>query len=66
MLRNNQQTNTRSLSLMLWNIVKSWAADRSVGVREINAKCESILTKPTFQKSSQHRHCLIPEPEKNE
>jgi len=59
-VRYNPQTNTRSLDLLRWGLVPSWAADTSVGVRAINARCETLSTKPTFQKSYQTRRCLVP------
>ena len=51
---------TRQLRVMSWGLVPSWAKDRSSAARLINARAESVATKPTFGKAYGARRCLIP------
>jgi putative SOS response-associated peptidase YedK len=50
----------RWLRLLHWGLVPSWAKDRSVGNRMINARVETILEKPGFKKAALTRRCLVP------
>ena len=47
-------------SLMRWGLVPSWAPDRSSAARMINARAETVASKPAFRESLQKRRCLIP------
>ena len=42
-----------------WGLVPSWAKDRSVGNRLINARAETVARKPSFRKSFETRRCLV-------
>jgi len=53
-------TEDRHFSLMKWGLVPSWAQDPSIGHRMINARSESVRTKPAFKASLQRRRCLVP------
>jgi putative SOS response-associated peptidase YedK len=48
------------VTLASWGLVPSWAADPSVGSKMINARAETIATKPAFRQAFQKRRCLIP------
>jgi putative SOS response-associated peptidase YedK len=50
----------RMLRLLTWGLVPSWAKDRSVGSRMINARAESLLDKPAFRRAVLTRRCLVP------
>lgn len=50
----------RSLRLARWGLVPGWAKDPSVGSRMINARVESLATKPAFRKAVAQRRCLVP------
>jgi len=50
----------KHLSLLRWGLVPEWAADPSVGARAINARSETIATKPTFREAFRRRRCLVP------
>jgi putative SOS response-associated peptidase YedK len=50
----------RQLRLAYWGLVPSWAKDRSVGNRLINARAESLADKPAFRNGFAKRRCLIP------
>ena len=50
----------RALGTFRWGLVPSWAKDRSVGSRMINARAEGIGDKPAYRKALLARRCLIP------
>lgn len=50
----------RQLRLAYWGLVPSWAKDRSVGNKLINARAESLVDKPAFRNGFAKRRCLIP------
>jgi putative SOS response-associated peptidase YedK len=50
----------RTLSLIRWGLVPSWASDPSVGARMINARSETASLKPGFRDALKLRRCLIP------
>jgi putative SOS response-associated peptidase YedK len=50
----------RSLRLARWGLVPGWAKDPSVGSRMINARVETLATKPAFRKAVGARRCLVP------
>lgn len=43
-----------------WGLVPSWAKDLAIGNRMINARGETVDTKPSFHKAFATRRCLIP------
>jgi putative SOS response-associated peptidase YedK len=45
---------------MRWGLVPSWAQDRSIGQRMINARAETLLEKPSFKQLVARRRCLVP------
>lgn len=51
---------TRVLSLVRWGLVPSWAKDLSMGDRMINARAESVASKPAFRKAFTKRRCIVP------
>jgi putative SOS response-associated peptidase YedK len=50
----------RTLRLLTWGLVPSWAKDRSVGSRMINARADSLLEKPAYKRAAAARRCLVP------
>jgi hypothetical protein len=48
----------RGLILVRWGLVPDWANDARPG--PINARAETVTTKPTFRDSFLYRRCLIP------
>jgi putative SOS response-associated peptidase YedK len=50
----------RQLRPLVWGLVPSWAKDRSVGSRMINARAESLLDKPAYKRAATSRRCLVP------
>jgi len=50
----------RSVRVLRWGLVPSWAKDPSVGSRMINARSETAADKPAFRKALAARRCLLP------
>jgi putative SOS response-associated peptidase YedK len=55
-----QSGNGRELSMMRWGLVPAWARDAKSGAPMINARAETIATKPSFRTAFKKRRCLIP------
>jgi len=51
---------TRQLRLLTWGLVPSWSRDVKVGLRMTNARCETLLDKPSFVRAAALRRCLVP------
>jgi len=51
---------TRHLMQMRWGLIPSWAKDPAIGNRMINARAETVATKPAFRAALRKRRCLIP------
>ncbi len=50
----------RVLDRVRWGLVPSWADDVKIGDKLINARAETIRTKPAFRNAFAKRRCLIP------
>lgn len=48
------------IELFRWGLIPSWAKDPSIGNRMINARAETVQTKPSFRKSFKRYRCLVP------
>jgi putative SOS response-associated peptidase YedK len=59
-IRQNPREPIRELSLMRWGLIPSWAKDPSVAASTINARSETVTTKPAFRDPIRFRRCLIP------
>ncbi len=46
--------------LLRWGLIPSWAKDEKIGYRTINARAESVASKPAFRQALVERRCLIP------
>jgi len=46
-------------SQMRWGLIPFWAKDASVGYKMINARAETVATKPAFREALKKRRCLI-------
>ncbi|MFN2517626.1 MAG: SOS response-associated peptidase [Jatrophihabitantaceae bacterium] len=51
---------TRQLRVVSWGLVPSWAKDRSTAAKLINARAESVASKPAFRRAYAKRRCLVP------
>ncbi len=50
----------RELTVARWGLIPSWAKDRSIGNRLINARAETLAEKPSFRKAFAARRTLVP------
>ncbi len=50
----------RRLSQVRWGLVPFWAKDVSIGSRMINARAESVATRPGYRDAYRKTRCLIP------
>ncbi len=50
----------RELAAHRWGLIPSWARDPKIGARLINARSESVDSKPSFRNAYRHRRCLVP------
>ena len=50
---------TRYLTEMRWGLIPSWATDAAIGNRMINARAETVATKPAFRAALRKRRCLV-------
>lgn len=55
-----EHEDARVLTSFRWGLIPSWAKDRKVGARTINARSETVADKPMFRSSFAKRRCLIP------
>ena len=54
------ENGTRSMAVLRWGLVPSWARDPRIGARLINARAETVQQKPAFRSAFRSRRCLIP------
>jgi putative SOS response-associated peptidase YedK len=50
----------RRLRALRWGLVPFWAKDATIGRRLINARLDSLASKPAFREALTRRRCLIP------
>lgn len=53
-------TGERELVQVRWGLVPRWARDPSIGARMINARAESVATKPAYGPAFRRHRCLLP------
>lgn len=51
---------TRTLEIGRWGLIPSWAKDPAIASRLINARAETVATKPSFRGAFAKRRCLVP------
>jgi putative SOS response-associated peptidase YedK len=49
----------RELALLRWGLVPSWAKDVKIGASGINARADTVATKPMFRAAYKRRRCLV-------
>jgi putative SOS response-associated peptidase YedK len=55
-----RQEGLNLLEKLHWGLVPHWTKDISTGYKMINARIETIATKPSFREAFKKRRCLIP------
>ena len=53
-------TNQREMQLVRWGLLPHWAKEAKFGGKTINARAESVATKPSYRGPFRYRRCLIP------
>jgi len=53
-------THQRKLLPLRWGLVPFWADTPSIGSRMINARADTVATKPAFRAAFKRRRCLVP------
>ncbi|APG04969.1 hypothetical protein BJI69_14415 [Luteibacter rhizovicinus DSM 16549] len=43
-----------------WGLIPIWAKDEKIGAKTINARAETVATKPAFRAAFKKRRCLVP------
>ncbi|MCO5100354.1 MAG: SOS response-associated peptidase [Burkholderiaceae bacterium] len=59
-IRADRQAGQRVAELMRWGLVPHWAKDPSIGARLVNARAETIATRPAFRDAFRRGRCVIP------
>ncbi|RMG60997.1 MAG: SOS response-associated peptidase [Deltaproteobacteria bacterium] len=50
----------RKLVGLKWGLVPAWAEDPKIGNRMINARAETVASKPAFRDAFRKRRCIVP------
>jgi putative SOS response-associated peptidase YedK len=50
----------RQLRTVQWGLVPNWSKTRTGGAKMINARIETVTTKPAFKTAAARRRCLLP------
>lgn len=59
-VRRRGDTAARELAMLQWGFVPAWARDPATMRQPINARGETVESKPMFRDAFRHRRCLIP------
>jgi putative SOS response-associated peptidase YedK len=59
-IRFDPERSPHELVPLKWGLVPSWAKDPKIGYRTINARGDTVATKPSFRAAFKRRRCLIP------
>ena len=49
----------RQSKMLHWGLIPSWAKDRKMGSKLINARAETVAEKPAFRSAFRKRRCLV-------
>ena len=50
----------RELTLVRWGLIPSWVKDPNAFTTLLNARSDTIVTKPSFKAAMRYRRCLVP------
>ena len=54
------ESSERELVLMRWGLIPHWAKEEGIGYKLINARAETVDSKPAFRQPFKRHRCLIP------
>jgi putative SOS response-associated peptidase YedK len=49
----------RKVVMMRWGLIPHWAKEPSIGYKMINARAETVVSKPSFRRPFQKQRCLV-------
>jgi putative SOS response-associated peptidase YedK len=49
----------RQFKMLHWGLIPSWAKDKKMGAKLINARAETVAEKPSFRSAFRQRRCLL-------
>ncbi len=49
----------RQLAMLRWGLIPSWAKDTKIASSTINARADTVATKPAFRAAYKRRRCLV-------
>ena len=55
-----EQSHPMALTTFRWGLVPTWAKDKSKAAGMINARCETLVEKPSFRNLIARQRCVIP------
>ena len=58
-IRQTSNTVGRRLETLRWGLIPTWAKDPAIGSRMINARAETVSSKPAFRTAFRQRRCLV-------
>lgn len=58
-VRRPEPDGPREAVLLHWGLIPSWSDDPTAGYKMINARAESVATRPAFRNAFRRRRCLI-------
>lgn len=56
----DSQVARRRLTPLTWGLLPSWSTSRTGGPKMINARFETVASKPAFKRACARRRCLLP------
>ncbi len=59
-VRQREDGGERELVMLRWGLVPSWSQGPDSGYSMINARAETVATKPAFRAAFRSRRCLVP------
>lgn len=59
-VRHDRHRGGRVAEMMRWGLVPHWARDPSIGNRLVNARAETIATRPAFREPFRRGRCVVP------
>jgi len=59
-IRASTNETKRKIGLLHWGLIPPWAEDKRIAYRMINARTETVQTKPAFRDAFRAQRCLIP------
>lgn len=59
-VRMGKDSGRPELTTARWGLIPFWAKDAKIGYSTINARAETVATKPAFREAFKRRRCLVP------